>query len=170
MMHKFSKEGVPFSETDKQLFLEDVRLKCEKNGGEYVFISVSDIIPTQRRMLKFFFVLAEYIAIQNYYPDEPTRTDISATATWITNEFLPEKKHTVFIGGEEKVITSIKSKSKLSHNQMKIFLENIISWAQGQGYVVPHSEDFHIEANRVGQSVAHKNMMQELRTSLQSRT
>lgn len=170
MNYKFSKEGKPFSELDEQMFLENIRSVSEKNGSDYVFVTVSETIPTQRRMLRFFFVIAEYIAIQNYYPKDPTRTDISAVATWLTDEFIPNREHKIIIGGQEKIVKSIKSKSKLSHHQMKLFIENVISWAEGQGYIVPNSEDYHVESGRVGQSVAHKNLIEELKNSLKSKS
>ena len=169
MFYKFSREGLPATESEKSIFLSEVDEMCKKNETDHVFISIHENIPTNKRMMRFFYVLAEYITIQNYYPSDPSRNDIEATSVWLTDNFIPNKSHRVMIGKEWIEVKSIKSKTKLSVNQMKILIQNIISWADSQGYIIPDTEDFHRDAQKVGMSIARKNMIEELKMSLQKR-
>ena len=150
-------------------FLKEIS-GLKNRGHRWVNVCIERPETNTDRMRRFFFVIIEQIAVQNKYPDIPTRDDIAATGTYLKQEFVPIKKREIVLrGGSRKIVESIPSLTNLNVKNFKIFIDNILNWCVGNGYETPDPEEFEKMAKEIGVPKAREYFRDRLLKTLKAR-
>ena len=121
------------------------------------------------QMRRFYFLTIEWIVTQNYYPDEYARPDVEALHTRLKQIFIPRKIHQIRMKDTRETVTSIPSTTKLGQRNYKIYLQSVIDWATGQGYLLPDSTEFNQRVKAVGYEAAKVESMDSLARQLKAK-
>lgn len=152
-----------------QLVFDNALAEMHSQGINMACLQITkpDILKDQ--MHKFYFVCLEYICRQNSYPENPPSIDKDALHAHMKQVLIPRKVHSMRLKSGPVVVKSIPSTTKLSGRQFKLYLQNVLDWAVGQGYIVPDSTDFNKRCEEVGFAEAKSECLDQLNKTLKAK-